>query len=289
MSALRPKRVHNMASRVPKPAASNTAMTTRATRSKATTPTDPTPATNTRKTKMAAMKPREPPAPVKKPTTLKVTKTATKNSEGSFDSDPAPTRKAPAAASKPTNGSQPVVVPPDHDIEPIKVEFSRLDYAPYLMPCSLTQAFLRIRPQIGEDTPSDKPYLEQLSESSVRMLDPSGASTNPSRYRLSTAPQTSTYSFSRVFPSATLQSDFFTKTTLPLVQDLLHGQNALLFTYGVTNSGKTYTVQGGSDPSSAGILPRTFDVIFNSVGHLQSDNKVSCIAVLLMFFTDPVI
>jgi len=121
------------------------------------------------------------------------------------------------------------------------------------------------------------------------MLDPAGPSANPSRFRLSTVPQSSTYSFSHIFPPATIQSDFFTKTTLPLVQDLLHGQNALLFAYGVTNSGKTYTVQGSGDPSSAGILPRTLDVIFNSVGHLQSDNKVSDMVTLFVFLTDLVI
>ena len=73
------------------------------------------------------------------------------------------------------------------------------------------------------------------------------------------------------------------------MQDLLQGQNALLFTYGVTNSGKTYTVQGGNDPSSAGILPRALDVIFNSVGPLQSDNKVSNMAVLFVLLTDPIV
>ena len=273
-----------MAPRIPKP----TASTARATRSKTTTPTDPNPTTTTRMTKTAAMKPREPPAPAKKATTRGVTKTTTKDSERPSNSDPTTTKKAPTA-SKPTNGSQPVVVPPDHDIEPIKVSILWIKSHPYLNAWFLTQAFLRIRPQIGDDSPSDKPYLEQLSDSSVRMLDLAGPSVNPSRYRLSTVPQTSTYSFSHVFPSATLQSDFFTKTTLPLVQDLLQGQNALLFTYGVTNSGKTYTVQGGSDPSSAGILPRTLDVIFNSVGHLQSDGKVSSMVVLSMFLTDPII
>ncbi len=32
---------------------------------------------------------------------------------------------------------------------------------------------------------------------------------------------------------------------LPLVEDLLLGKNGLLFTYGVTGSGKTHTMQGG--------------------------------------------
>lgn len=106
------------------------------------------------------------------------------------------------------------------------------------------------------------------------MTDPSHESSN-TRYRLSTIAPASTYKFSHIFPPATQQSDFFTKTTLPLVRDLLEGQNALLFTYGVTNSGKTYTVQGGTYQGSAGILPRTLDVIFNSIEGMQSDGRVS--------------
>lgn len=101
-------------------------MTTRATRSKAATPTDPTPATTTRTTRTAAMKPRDPPSPVKKTATRKVTKPVTKDNEGAFDSDSTTTKKPPAAASKQTKPTVPAVVPPDHDIEPIKVSFLRI-------------------------------------------------------------------------------------------------------------------------------------------------------------------
>ena len=62
---------------------------------------------------------------------------------------------------------------------------------------------------------------------------------------------------------------------MPLVQDALQGQSGLLFAYGVTNSGKTYTVQGGAKEGSAGILPRSLDVIFNSIEGLHGDGKVS--------------
>lgn len=118
-------RVHNMASRLPKPVT----MTTRATRSKATTPTDPGPMA-ARTTRTAAMKPREPPAPVKKTATRKVAKAATKDSEEPSDSNAATTKKAPAATSKQTNGAHPVVIPPDHDIEPIKVSVLRIRSRP---------------------------------------------------------------------------------------------------------------------------------------------------------------
>ena len=106
------------------------------------------------------------------------------------------------------------------------------------------------------------------------MNNPHDAQDARSKYRLSTISPSSIYTFSHVFPPSTTQYDFFTKTTLPLVQDVLQGQNGLLFTYGVTNSGKTYTVQGGQEAGTAGILPRSLDVIFNSIEGLQGDGRV---------------
>ncbi|KAH0445950.1 hypothetical protein IEQ34_025215 [Dendrobium chrysotoxum] len=88
------------------------------------------------------------------------------------------------------------------------------------------------------------------------------------------------FTFSRVFAPPTIavkddaQADFFRHTTLPLVDELLQGQSGLIFTYGVTNSGKSYTVQGESGPGQAGILPRSADVIFNSIQDLQSTSDI---------------
>ena len=117
------------------------------------------------------------------------------------------------------------------------------------------------------------PYLTPLSETTVNMTNPHDPQDGRSKYRFSTVPPSSIYTFSHVFPPNTTQSDFFRKTTLPLVQDVLQGQNALLFTYGVTNSGKTYTVQGGNEKGTAGILPRSLDVIFNSIEGLHGDGR----------------
>ena len=44
--------------------------------------------------------------------------------------------------------------------------------------------------------------------------------------------------------------------------------NCLLFSYGVTNSGKTYTMQGPA--KDAGIIPRSLDLIFNTLGKLST-------------------
>ncbi|KAI0052900.1 kinesin-domain-containing protein [Auriscalpium vulgare] len=176
----------------------------------------------------------------------------------SRDNATPPLVKKPPAPSK---IAKPVVVAMDTDREPIK-------------------AFLRVRPDLNGDRPTTTPYLERLTDTSVRMGDPSHDTTNSPnnqnvfpRFRLSTAPPTSIYSFSHVFPPATTQPDFFVKTTLPLVRGLLDGENGLLFAYGVTNSGKTYTMQGGSQSGTAGILPRTLDVLFNSVDGLQGNSQ----------------
>jgi kinesin family member 20 len=128
---------------------------------------------------------------------------------------------------------------------------------------------------LGDDATVEQPYLSALSDTTVRMTDPNDPQSRPSIFRSSALPPASNYTFSHVFPPGSTQSEFFKKTTLPLVSDVLQGQNGLLFTYGVTNSGKTYTIQGGKEEGSAGILPRTLDVIFNSIDGLHGTGKVS--------------
>ena len=46
----------------------------------------------------------------------------------------------------------------------------------------------------------------------------------------------------------------------------------LLFAYGVTNSGKTYTMTGSGQDQ--GILPRCLDVLFNSIEEQQAKKYV---------------
>ena len=53
----------------------------------------------------------------------------------------------------------------------------------------------------------------------------------------------------------------------------------LIFTYGITSSGKTYTMTGM--PHDQGILPRCLDVLFNSISGVQSKKYVSSLQPLL--------
>ncbi|WVR07361.1 hypothetical protein IAU60_004402 [Kwoniella sp. DSM 27419] len=131
------------------------------------------------------------------------------------------------------------------------------------------QAFLRIRPSPAELSNTARPYLEIQSETDVLMRAPM----DTSRHHIPKPPHI--FSFDRVFPPTTPQSQFFTLTTLPLVERLLQGENGLLFAYGVSNSGKSYTIQGQAgagipSQSDRGVLPRSIDVVFNSIEGLES-------------------
>ncbi|KAJ6574651.1 P-loop containing nucleoside triphosphate hydrolase protein [Mycena capillaripes] len=219
-----------------------------ATRASARTKTPTTAAPSTRATRATASKPAAEtlPAPVAKKSTRKPL--VSKDNATDVVVAPAKPVSKPSATRKGPKSNE------DAEREPI-------------------MAYLRIRPHLGDDEPSSAPYLEPLSDTSVRMTDPNDPQGNPSRFRVSTISPSSVYTFSHIFPDQTSQSDFFTKTTLPLVRDVLQGQNGLLFAYGVTNSGKTYTVQGGANAGSAGILPRTLDVLFNSIEGLHGTGK----------------
>nr|CAD7451953.1 unnamed protein product [Timema tahoe] len=80
------------------------------------------------------------------------------------------------------------------------------------------------------------------------------------------------YVFKQVFSESSKQKEVFDVVALPLVGDLIQGKNGLLFTYGVTGSGKTYTMTG--EPNDGGILPRCLDVLFNSISDYQAKKFV---------------
>ncbi|XP_026227696.1 kinesin-like protein KIF20A [Anabas testudineus] len=71
------------------------------------------------------------------------------------------------------------------------------------------------------------------------------------------------FSFSKIFGPETTQQQFYECTMKNMVKDVLRGENGLLYTYGVTNSGKTYTIQGCG--REAGLLPRALVSLFRKL------------------------
>lgn len=101
------------------------------------------------------------------------------------------------------------------------------------------KAYLRVRPFSSEELEANENQqcVEKESCTTVLMNAPkeSFAFKNSTRAGGEISHR---FSFTNVFDEETTQKSFFDETTLPLVTDFIHGQNCLVFTYGVTNSGK---------------------------------------------------
>ncbi|XP_066047325.1 kinesin-like protein KIF20B isoform X2 [Chamaea fasciata] len=124
------------------------------------------------------------------------------------------------------------------------------------------QVCLRIRPFTALERENGSEDCVSLEDSTNIVLKP------PQHYlsRLSektSGPTLQKFTFSQVFGPETTQEEFFEGTMKQPVQDFLDGCNRLVFTYGVTNAGKTYTFQGTEE--DVGILPRTMDMLFKSI------------------------
>ncbi|XP_059175032.1 kinesin-like protein KIF23 isoform X2 [Physella acuta] len=125
------------------------------------------------------------------------------------------------------------------------------------------EVYCRLRPL---DDPNEPPCVKPIDETVVQLLPPENAVARNGQVK------EYQYTFQKVFDEYASQKAVFDQIALPLIADLVAGKNGLLFTYGVTGSGKTYTMTGS--PQDQGILPRSLDVLFNSIGDLQAKKYV---------------
>uniref|UniRef100_A0A5F8G542 Kinesin-like protein n=1 Tax=Monodelphis domestica TaxID=13616 RepID=A0A5F8G542_MONDO len=124
--------------------------------------------------------------------------------------------------------------------------------------------YCRVRPLSFQDQES---CIEVINDTTVQLHTPEGYRINRNGDYKETQ-----YSFKQVFGTLTTQKELFDVVANPLVDDLVHGKNGLLFTYGVTGSGKTHTMTGS--PGDGGLLPRCLNMIFNSIGAFQAKRFV---------------
>ncbi|XP_075752942.1 kinesin-like protein KIF23 isoform X4 [Pelodiscus sinensis] len=124
--------------------------------------------------------------------------------------------------------------------------------------------YCRVRPLSVQD---QECCIEVISETTVQIHPPDG-------YRIfrNGEYRETQYTFKEVFGTLVTQKELFDVVAKPLVEDLIRGKNGLLFTYGVTGSGKTHTMTGS--PGDGGLLPRCLDMIFNSIGPFQAKRFV---------------
>ncbi|XP_070386551.1 kinesin-like protein KIF20A isoform X2 [Dermacentor albipictus] len=117
---------------------------------------------------------------------------------------------------------------------------------------SVLKVYLRIRPRIGGRSftnPAFKPCDDTTVESTTATLE------HQHQKR---------FTFTKVFPEGSSQEQLFMEAVRDPVDAFVNGANVLLFAYGPTAGGKTYTMQG--PPTDPGVVPRTLDRLFKLLG-----------------------
>lgn len=123
------------------------------------------------------------------------------------------------------------------------------------------KVFLRIRPltQAERDRGEDQGCVSVQANDTLLLRAPKESHTMKVAER-GISQSMHKFSFTQICGSDTSQQEFYDHTMKEMVRDVLRGENRLLYTYGVTNSGKTYTIQGQG--SEAGLLPRALVSVF---------------------------
>lgn len=122
--------------------------------------------------------------------------------------------------------------------------------------CDPIQVYCRVRPVSSSLETS---CIKVVSDTDVQIYCP------PDERGVSKEGQ---FSYKKIFTEYETQEVVFQELGLPLIEQLLNGKSSLIFAYGISGSGKSYTMTGNQD--DGGIVGRCFDVIFNSIQDYQA-------------------
>lgn len=126
--------------------------------------------------------------------------------------------------------------------------------------CDPVEVYCRIKPIVS----NDEKYLKIINNTTLQ-LNP------PSKYQ-SISNSIKEVKFNAILDENADQRSVFTSVAKPLIEDLISGKNGLIFAYGVTGSGKTHTICGTN--TNSGLLPRSLDVLFNTIQNNQAKQGV---------------
>ncbi|CAG2109631.1 unnamed protein product [Medioppia subpectinata] len=122
--------------------------------------------------------------------------------------------------------------------------------------------YLRIRSVPNLDTDDRQQCYQVMDNNTLEVIPPKGS--NASKYGSDSADR-KRFKFSQIMDESVDQMAVYETCGLPVVKRFLGGQNGLLFAYGITSSGKSYTMQGS--PVNPGIIPRALNTVFEVIGH----------------------
>lgn len=132
------------------------------------------------------------------------------------------------------------------------------------------RAFVRLRPLSGEAPKSSISTTDTDCTISISKASAQGVSSIEEH----------AFTFDGVFGPEATQTAVYEAVMRPQVTALLEGRDTLTFAYGITNAGKTYTVQGKPQPEERGVLPRALASIFEALDILQEDGATGAAAAL---------
>ncbi|XP_052060885.1 kinesin-like protein KIF15 [Mytilus californianus] len=127
------------------------------------------------------------------------------------------------------------------------------------------KVFVRIRPPDSYDTDIGQVLaLKVLDETSLVM---------------NSKPEPRIFTFDKVADVTSTQESLFNVIGKPIIECCVSGYNGTIFAYGQTGSGKTHTMLGPCEDADnfqhelRGIIPRSFENLFNNVASEQEMNK----------------
>ncbi|CAH8528522.1 unnamed protein product [Schistosoma rodhaini] len=125
------------------------------------------------------------------------------------------------------------------------------------------KVYLRIRPYACDNGLSSKAVLSCPDKCTVIACPPEMDGPKHSFRNLQKS--ANKFTFNEVFRESDTQHKVFENVAADKIRAFVEGLNGLIFAYGTTSSGKTYTLQGTRE--SIGIIPRSIYSIFSLVKH----------------------
>ncbi|RZF48363.1 hypothetical protein LSTR_LSTR007530 [Laodelphax striatellus] len=126
------------------------------------------------------------------------------------------------------------------------------------------KVYLRVKPYEEREINESNNVFE-VADSNTLLVKASGRSK-----KLSRGNEEYSYTFTHIFPSDVSQKEVFEESVKESVVDFINGFSSLIFSYGTTNAGKTFTVQGTTQ--QPGLIPRALCLVFKSIEESQTDD-----------------
>ena len=113
-----------------------------------------------------------------------------------------------------------------------------------------------IRDRLNDNS---KPTNSSISKNHIKKTNNQSCTYNDIRNKYQES-----FSCEQYFDSTTKQEDLYDIVAKPIVTSALLGYSGTILAYGPTSSGKTFTMRGGEEDSTKGIIPRfvyTTDIV----------------------------